>query len=156
MKACIHPQLGEFHAQTWEWRVQRELSFSWGFSTGSVSIVQEEHVPSDEQFEALVDLWRKPASFREALAAAIFDAYTHEIRSDYLAMLEHGEYDDLTAGDLPELGESAEAWKLVTGLHSLWVSEDASIDIQFAVTFDPEHELHVQVVDGVIDRVWME
>jgi hypothetical protein len=92
----------------------------------------------------------------QALGATIFDAYTQEIRSDYLAMLENGEYDDLTSGDLPELGESAEAWRLVTGLHAVWVSEEASIDIQFAVTFDPEHELHVQVADGVIDRVWME
>jgi hypothetical protein len=156
MKTCAHPQLGELHAHRWEWRVQQELSFSWGFSTRSVSIVQEDHAPSDEQFKALVDLWRKPASFREELAEAIFDAYTQEIRSDYLAMLADEGADDFTSEDLPELGESTQAWMLVKGLHSVWVSEEASINLGFLVTFDPEHELHVQVTDGVIEQVWME
>lgn len=158
MKRCVHPLLGEFQAQVWEWRAQRELSFSWGFSTRRISIIESEGLgaPSDGQFRALVGLLEKPASFRDELSLAIFNAYRAEIRSEYLAILSDGYTYDFTAEDLPELGEAKNVWELVTRLYSVWVLEDASVTVEFSVTFDPEHELHVRLSDGTIARVWME
>lgn len=159
MKRYVHATLGEFQAEVWEWRVQRELSFAWGYSTRRISIVENDSLgqPTEVQFGALIDLLEQPSSFREVLAEAILKAYSRDIRPQYLAVLADSRHEyDFSEEDLPELHEAADVWKVVTDLYSVWVLEDASVDVEFSVTFDDEHELHVKLRERVVERVWME
>lgn len=158
MKRCVHPVLGEFKGEHGEWRPQRELSFAWGYSTRNVSIVTQDSVdqPTERQFDTLVDLLARPASFRDELGAAIFRAYFMEFRPEYLSMLSEDTTYDFSEADLPELRDEADAWRLVTALYAIWVHEDATVNVSFRTTFDSEHELRVHISERAIVQVWME
>lgn len=154
-----HSVLGLIIAEKWEWRVQQRISFPCaGYATKEISIVEASpDGPNAKQLDALVDLIERPVSFRDTIANAIFSAYVQEIRPEYFEILSDTRYDyGVTLADLPEVTEPKGIWDFVTGLYSIWVTEDALVDVQFSVTFDQEHELHVEFKDGVIDRVWME
>jgi hypothetical protein len=159
-KRIVHPVLGDLEAEKWEWRAQREMSFPCtGFSTRNISIAVDSSLdqPSAGQLEALVNLLETPSSFRDVIAEAISQAYSTEIRSDYLNILSDTRYTyDFSRDDLPEIQAADDIWRLISGLHYIWVNEDATVNVNFSVTFDPEHELHVQLRGADFVRVWME
>lgn len=127
--------------------------------TSSVCIVSEgsESEPSQEQFDALVALASSPASFRDTLGQAIFEAYVKEIRPEYVEIFSNTRSTrSKSLDDLPAVSTSSDVWKFITGIYLIWVKTDCTISIDFNVTFDGEHELHVRINRGVVEFVWME
>lgn len=154
-----HPVLGLLKAEKWEWQVQREVAIPCtGYATKHISIAEASAAgPSPQQLQALVNVVKSPASFRDEIAKAVFRAYVDEIRSEYFEMLSDTRDDyGVTVDSLPDVKEPNNIWSFVTGLHSVWVAEDASVDVQFSVTFDEEHQLHVRLNEGSVGRTWME
>jgi hypothetical protein len=154
-----HPVLGPFEGEFWEWRAQQPMTLRCtGHSTSNISIEVPESAerPSDEQFQQIINVIEAPPSFRDEIAAAIFQAYSKEIRPEYLDIIAEIPDVNLTAEQLPELRTADDVWSLITGLYYLWINEDAAVNVDFNVSFDEEHQLHVRVKNRVIERVWME
>ena len=148
-----HPVLGIFEGQGWEWQAQNVLSFPCtGFSTRYVSIVAPDghDSPTPEQIQALVDLIHLPASFRAQIASAIFKAYVEEIRPDYLEIEDSWIF---PRANLLDVKAAEDIWSVIKELHYVWVNDDASIMVNFSVTFDIEHELRVEMVGGEVRSV---
>jgi hypothetical protein len=159
MKRILHPVLGPIVADSWEWRVQREVNIPCtGYATKEISIVQKAPGgPTPQQLAALMTLVEAPASFRNEIARAVFRAYKAEIHPEYFKMLSDTRYQyGVTLAALPAIEKPDEVWKFITRIYSVWVSEDATVDVQFTVTFDVEHELHVELHGKTIDSVYME
>jgi hypothetical protein len=162
-KRFSHPLLGEFVCEHWEWRLQHEIEFPCaGYSTSLISISADptRHEPAQEQLQALVELMQAPAEFRHEIAKAIFGAYMSKIRPVYLEVLSASsdpiaDY-GVAVSDLPEVDNAEDVWRFITALRYIWVNEDASVIVEYTVTFDDEHEIHVLLKSMGIERVWME
>jgi hypothetical protein len=158
-KKFEHPVLGPFEGELWEWQALRPMTLGCtGHSTANISIEVPESAerPSDAQFQQIIDVIEAPPSFRDEIAAAIFQAYSEEIRPEYLRIIAEIPDVSLTAEQVPELRTADDVWSLITGLYYLWINEDAAVNVDFSVSFDEEHQLHVRVKDRAIERVWME
>jgi len=158
MESLIHPQLGPFDADGGEWQAAVPLTFRCaGYSTSNVCIVAgEDPGPSEQQFKAVLDLIEAPQSFRGALAEAMFQAYSSEIRPRYLEKTATEPGTNSLADKLPELVAAGEIWWLIDGIHRIRVEEDATLSIDFSVMFDEKRGLRVAIKLRAIERVWME
>jgi hypothetical protein len=158
MESMIHPRLGPFDADAGEWQAAVPLTFPCtGYSTSNVCIVAGEDLgPSDQQFQEVLDLIEAPQSFRGALAEAMIQAYSREIRPEYLQRIATDPAANVSRDKLPELIAADEIWWLIDGIHRIRVDEDAKLSIDFRVLFDSKHGLRVAVTGRAIERVWME
>ena len=154
-----HPILGTIFGEKWEWCIPKELDFpSIGYAISGVIIAVDDDLdqPSSAQIQAIIDLMNLPESFRITLASAIEGIYTQEIRPVYLERInKYGDDVYTTIDKLPEIAEIDDVWGLISGLYSIWVNEDSSINVQYSVIYDDEHELNVQIDKGNVQRVWM-
>jgi hypothetical protein len=158
MESFIHPKLGPFDADSGEWLAAVPLTFPCtGYSASNISIVADENLgPGDEQFQAVLDLIEAPPSFRGVLAEAMFQAYSNEIRPEYLERIATEPGANISTDKLPELQAADEIWWLIDGVHSIRVNENATLSIDFRVMFDAKRGLHVAIKARAIERVWME
>ena len=158
MESLIHPRLGPFDADAGEWQAAVPLSFPCaGYSTSKVCIVAGEDLgPSEQQFQAVLDLIEAPQAFRGVLSEAMFQAYSTEIRQQYLQRIGTAPGANIPADRLPELIAADEMWWLIDGIHRVRVEEDATLSIDFRVMFDAKRGLRVAIKSRAIERVWME
>lgn len=101
--------------------------------------------PTAAQIQVLVNFIEAPASLREDIARAIFNAYVQEIRDDYLPEIEGEEDFDILVKDLPEITEPEQIWSLIKSIGYLDCDENNSINIGFNTTFDIEHHLIIDI-----------
>lgn len=158
MESLIHPRLGPFDADAGEWQAAVPLTFPCtGYSTSNVCIVAGEELgPSQQQFQAVLDLIEAPQSFRGTLAEAMFHAYSSDIRARYLEKITAEPGANIPADKLPELIAASEIWWLIDGVHRIRVEENATLSIDFSVMFDEKRGLCVAIKSRAIERARME
>lgn len=159
-RQITHSGLGTLTGHQEEWHAREPLEMtSLGFSTSNVVIIaaDPEGEPTSDQLDAVMDLARSPSSFKDALAKAIFDAYQKDIYPQYERMLSNPDYTyEKALSDLPRISGPREVWQFVTDLYGIWADAEGTINLQFNVTFDEEHQLNVHMAGGAVDFVCME
>ncbi len=163
-KQIDHPILGTIVGDGWLWILQRKFAAPFSSITPkemSIAVDDAQEHPSSIQLQVMVDPIQAPDSFREEIENALFEAYRDEIRPDTLLMfgddpLAYGVSPEKVPEILPEINEPTEIWRIVTGVASILVHEDAHIGIGFEVIFDEEHNVVVNIRDGHVDYIIVE
>ncbi len=154
-----HPKLGIIRAMSPAanvWATQPLPLGAFGY-VAPIEVWTAGGVPGTEQVDAMLSIYQATPEFREQVAGYMLEQYIRWERPAYLKQVGDPRFRQvLHESDLPEIRNPSEIWRLITGLCSVIVDEEANLSLAFRTTFDKSHEFAVRFRDGELYEVMMD
>ena len=139
-----------------EWATAPLRIGAFGYET-SINVFTGQCPPRDAQLEAMLQIFRAGPEFRTIVEGHMFNAYVSYIRPAYVGEIgATGYHRVLTESDLPELDDSRAIWSVVTGMGTIFITEECDLSLSFDTTFDPGHEFVVRFRGGELYECMMD
>ena len=154
-----HPQLGIIRATSSKANVWTTEPLPIG-AFGYVACIEawtEGGEPTARQMAAMVSIRQATPEFRDLVAGHMRDHYMQWERPAYRKQIGDARYtQNLAEADLPEISEPSEIWRLITGILTVIIDEEANLSLEFITTFDKSHDFAVRFRDGELYEVMMD
>ena len=154
-----HPQLGVIRATSPKadvWTTEPLRIGAFGYKA-CIEAWTEGGEPTPQQIAAMASIHQATSEFRELVAGYMHDQYMQWERPAYRKTIGDPRYtQNLTESDLPEISEPSEIWRLITGILTVIVDEEANLSLEFTTAFDQSHDFAVRFRDGELYEVMMD